>query len=268
MSELAVGTVHELADLPVGGPRPLVLTPALARELSPGVGPAVLTVGRGRHVEEITAAGLRPPVLVKLATGMRRFGAMAPPDELLDAVRAAGLGVHGFAIHPPLAGSAADHAEEIAAWATELPAGSRVYVSHVDDTAYAGLVARFPDLLWRVRLGTALWHGDKSFLHLEADVVDVRPVRGGDRAGYRLREVAGTGHLVVVTAGAAHGVQALPGDLSPFHFERRRLELLEPPHMHVSMLFVPAGAPCPSVGDRVDLQRPLITTLVDRIIEH
>jgi hypothetical protein len=38
--------------------------------------------------------------------------------------------------------------------------------------------------------------------------------------------------------------------------------------MHVSMLFVPDEAPCPSIGDRVDLQRPLITTLVDRIVER
>jgi len=277
--ELAVGTVHELADLPAGGPRPLVLTPALARELTPGAGPAVLTVGQPRHVAEIVASRLRPPVMVKLATGMQRFGAARPPGsprpddgeplaELLGAVRQAGLSVHGYAIHPPLAGSSADHADEIATWAGELPAGSVVYVSHLDGTAYRELATRFPDLRWRIRLGTALWHGDKSFLHLEADVIEVRPVRAGSRAGYRLREVTADGRLVIVTAGAAHGVQALPGDVSPFHFERRRLDMLEPPHMHVSMLFVPDEAPCPSIGDRVDLQRPLITTLVDRIVER
>ena len=76
------------------------------------------------------------------------------------------------------------------------------------------------------------------------------------------------GHLVMVTAGTAHGVQPLAGDLSPFHFARRRLTLLEAPHMHTSMLFVPAGDPLPSVGDQVDVQHPLTRTLVDRIVEH
>jgi hypothetical protein len=35
--------------------------------------------------------------------------------------------------------------------------------------------------------------------------------------------------------------------------------------MHTSMVVVPAGAPCPAVGDRVDLQRPLIATRVDEV---
>ena len=41
--------------------------------------------------------------------------------------------------------------------------------------------------------------------------------------------------------------------------------MLEPPHMHTSMLVVPLDTPCPSLGDRVDVQRPLITTNVDEI---
>jgi hypothetical protein len=31
------------------------------------------------------------------------------------------------------------------------------------------------------------------------------------------------------------------------------------------MVFVPTGEPVPGVGDRVDVQRPLITTRVDRV---
>src|SRR6185295_13140008 len=115
------------------------------------------------------------------------------------------------------------------------------------------------------RLGTALWHGDKSFLQLDADVLAVHPVREGDRAGYQLTEVPGDGHLVLVSAGSAHGVAPLPNGASPFHFARTRLMMLEPPHMHTSMLFVPDDAVSPAVGDRVDVQRPLISTLVDRI---
>jgi hypothetical protein len=103
--------------------------------------------------------------------------------------------------------------------------------------------------------------------------VDLRPVAAGATAGYRLVTVPSAGHLVMVSAGSAHGISMLRGaaegtGLSPFHYAKRRLALLEPPHMHTSMLFVPDGDPCPSVGDQVDLQHPLTRTLVDRIVER
>ena len=56
-----------------------------------------------------------------------------------------------------------------------------------------------------------------------------------------------------------------PTRRSPFHFQRRRLAMLERPHMHTTLLVVPEGQPCPAVGDRVDLQRPLIATDVDEL---
>ena len=272
--ELAVGTVHELAGLPVEGPRPIVLTPATAHELVPGVGPAILTVGRAHHVADLAATRLRPPVIVKLASPMHRYG--VEPDDLsslLAAAAAADLAVHGYAIHPPLAETGAPNLEAVLRWVPHLPEGSTVYVSHLDAEAYAALVSAAPDLRWRIRLGTALWHGDKSCLRLSADVADVQPVHSGERVGYRQVEVAGDGHLVMVTAGSAHGVQPLPADgdgptRSPFHFARRRLDLVEPPHMHTAMLFVPAGGPVPAVGDQIDVQHPLTRTLVDRIVER
>jgi alanine racemase len=267
--ELAVGTVHELAGLPADGPRPLVLTPALARELPIGVGPAVLTVGSERHVRELEIAGLRPPVIVKLASAMQRYGVTAGDlPRLLAAIDRARLPVHGFAVHPPLAGSADDHVEAIRSWLPSLPTEALVYASHLDAPGYAALRAGpGDDGRWRIRLGTALWHGDKSSLHLTADVLDVRPVRGGDRVGYRAVPAAGDGSLVMVTAGTAHGLRPLAGGLSPFHFARERLALVEPSHMHTSMCFVAAGSPCPEVGDVVDVQHPLTQTLVDRIVE-
>ena len=137
-----MGTVHELAGLPADGPRPLVLTPALARELPIGVGPAVLTVGSERHVGELASAGLHPPVIVKLASPMRRYG-VAPDDlpGLLAAVDRAGLPVHGFAVHPPLAGSSDDHVEAIRRWLPALPADALVYASHLDAAGYAAVRA-------------------------------------------------------------------------------------------------------------------------------
>ena len=251
---VAVGTVHELAGLP-DELNVVVLTPTLA---PPDTTAAILTVGSDAHIAGL--AGWRGRVLVKLASSMQRYGRGA---ELVAEARSSGLDVVGVSIHPPLAGSAGDHAREIVERLDSIEPTLPVWISHLDPTTAATL----PDShTYRLRLGTALWHGDKSFLHLDADVLDVRAVDEGRPAGYRQAPVAGDGHLVMIGAGTANGVAPLPDGRSPFHFERRRLALHEPPHMHTSMVFVPAGEPLPEVGRRVDLQRPLTTTTIDEYV--
>ena len=248
---VAVGTVHELDGIPVELDA-VVLTPTL---VAPSSTAPVLTVGNEAHVAALGGWGGR--VLVKLESSMHRYGTTV---ALVGAARDAGLDVVGVSIHPPLAGTAADHAAEIRTVVEDVDPGLAVWVSHLDPAAYASLP---PTHTYRLRLGTSLWHGDKSHLQLSADVLDVRPVTAGTRAGYHQHEVRADGHLVMVGAGTANGVTALPDGRSPFHFERRRQELLEPPHMHTSMIFVPQGATVPGVGTRVDVQRPLTMTTVD-----
>ena len=51
-----------------------------------------------------------------------------------------------------------------------------MWVSHLSAPAYRDLRDAWPDHRFRIRAGTALWHGDKAALHLGADVLDVRPV--------------------------------------------------------------------------------------------
>jgi alanine racemase len=248
---IAVGTVHELADVPTGV-LAVVLTPTLT---PPATTEAMLTVGNREHVEAL--AGWQGRVLVKLASSMQRYGRTS---ELIDTARAAGLTVAGVSIHPPLAGSADDHATEIVKLMDDIDPATEVWVSHLDPATFAELPTTHR---FRLRLGTMLWLGDKSMLQLTADVLDVRQVRRGDVAGYRLVEIDTDGHLVMIGAGSAHGVRALDDGRSPFHFQHTRLALLEPPHMHTSMCAVASHAPCPVVGDRVDVQRPLTLTAVD-----
>lgn len=248
---IAVGTIHELDGLP-DGIHPVVLTPTLT---APASTAPVLTVGSRTHVEAL--AGWSGRVLVKLASSMRRYGSDV---ELVDTARRAGLDVIGVSLHPPIAGSQSDHADEIRQVLDQVDPGLTVWVSHLDPTAYASLP---PTHIYRLRLGTSLWHGDKSLLQLGADVLDVRAVRAGEPAGYRQRAVTGDGHLVMIGAGTANGITALSDGRSPFHFEHRRLDLHEPPHMHTSMVFVPDGMTVPDVGRRVDVQHPLTMTKVD-----
>jgi alanine racemase len=267
VERLAVGTVFELDDLAglpgAAADRPIVLTPTDADGARRGRA-ATLTVGSIGDVAALVAAGHRAPVIVKLASSMRRYGA-TPNDlpALLHRVTEAGLAVDSVALHLPLTGDPA----EVEAWLPHVPADLALSVSHLDAAALDALRHRHPDRRFPVRLGTALWHGDKAALALEADVVATRPVGAGVRAGYRQVEVPGAGTLVMVGAGTAHGVHPLADGRSPFHFARRRLALLEPPHMHTSMVWVPPGDPAPAPGDAVDVQQPLTFVTPDRVVE-
>ena len=264
---IAVGTIHELDGLP-DTVTPVVLTPTLSPPLTPTAPsrPPILTVGNVAHVEAL--AGWTGRVLVKVASSMQRYG--QSPEQvgaLIETARSAGLDVVGVSIHPPLAGTAADHAAEISTRIVDVDPSLPVWVSHLDVATYRTLPTTHR---YRLRLGTALWHGDKASLHLGADVLEVRRVSAGERAGYRLGEIETDGHLVIVGAGTAHGLVAFDsassdgsGARSPFHFQRQRLALHESPHMHTSMCVVPDGGPLPQIGDRVDVQRPLTMTNVD-----
>ncbi|MGI9645576.1 MAG: alanine racemase [Ilumatobacteraceae bacterium] len=248
---VAVGTIHELDGLP---PEltVVVLTPTLVPPRSTG---PILTVGRAEHVAALE--GWYGRVTVKLTSAMQRYGSGA---ELIETCLDVGLDVAGVSIHPPLAGSATDHVNGILASTERLDPAVPIWLSHIDAATYAALPA---GRTYRLRLGTQLWHGDKSALHLGADVLDVRSIAAGAAAGYRLGVVPTDGHLVMIGAGTANGVAPLPDGRSPFHFDQHRLALHEPPHMHTSMAFVPAGDPFPGIGDWVDVQRPLTMTAVD-----
>jgi alanine racemase len=253
-SLLAVGTVHELEGLPAEC-TPVVLTPTLRPPHSTDV---VLTVANRDHVSALT--GWRGRVIVKLESSMHRYGGGI---ELVEQARAAGLGAAGVAIHPPLAGSEDDHRADIIKHLPDIDPGLDVWVSHLAPATYAGLPRSHR---YKLRMGTHLWLGERAALQLEADVLDTRRVLRGDRVGYRLSPVAVDGTVVMIGAGSANGVVPLAGDLSPFHFARRRLALVEPPHMHTSMAIVPLEQACPQVGDWVDLQRPLTMTTIDELV--
>lgn len=276
---IAVGTVHELAGLPPRL-RPIVLTPIaagnggggrVAERLRAVPRPPVVTVAAPAHVAAL--AGWEGDVLVKLASSMRRFGVTARElEEFERGVRAAGLTVVGHSLHLPLVGDEAELVAEVERWLAVLdrrprPPAARpaLWLSHLGPDAHAGLRARWAHFHLPMRLGTALWHGDKKALHLGADVVDVHTVAAGTPAGYWGTRMIADGTLVVVGAGSAHGVTVLADGRSPFHFRRRRLALVERPHMHTSMLFVPTAEPCPGIGDIVDVQQPLISVAVDEL---
>jgi Alanine racemase, N-terminal domain len=248
---------------------------------------------------EARAAGESAPrVVVECLTSMRRHGVPAARcGDLAEAVRAVGVGVRvaGFALHLPLdRPPGVDPAAETAAWIARLRfAGlnpEQVYVSHLAAVDVARLRGTHPDVTFCPRMGTALWLGDRGALRGAGRVVDVHPLARGERVGYRQRRAARDGHVLVVGGGTAHGIGleapkatrgvrargrvvaaaglAAAGHLrSPFSLDGRRLDFVEPPHMQVSLLWLPGPAGPPAIGAELPVEVRMTTTTFDEILD-
>jgi len=188
-------------------------------------------------------------------------------------------------MHLPLGGG---HLAEVERWLAAAPA-ERWYVSHLAGGELAELRRRHPEVEFRPRVGTALWLGERAALAPKATVLDVHPVRRGDRVGYRQRRILRPGWLLVVSGGTAHGIgleaptggatlkdraaRIAKGGLdaagfvrSPFTVDGKLRLFAEPPHMQASMLFLSHGARVPSVGDEVDVRVRYTTTSFDETV--
>ena len=264
-NEIAVGTVFEAHDVPANCTA-IVLTPA-GRELPESLPQtAVLTVGSLQHIENLKNNSWRGSVVVKLRSSMNRYG--ANKDELTDvlaALKIAGLTHVGWSIHPPLDGQPEDHLREIKHWMSELSSDLPWFISHTNAVNANELRKEFSKNRIRVRSGTALWLGDKSMIQLTADVLDIRSVKKGETAGYRNVDINSDSTIAMIGVGTSHGVHLVGTELSPFHFNQQRLALVEPSHMHTSMVFIPKGDKLPQVGDNVDVQQPLTRIYPDII---
>ncbi|MQS06180.1 alanine racemase [Streptomyces alkaliphilus] len=233
-------------------------------------------------------------VVVEVMSSMRRHG--VTPGELgklrtaLEDVR-----LEGFAIHLPLDRTdGTDAVEEVIGWMDRLRSArlplDTMFVSHLSAEELARLRQQFPQTRFRARIGTRLWLGDHEATDYRGTVLDVTPVAKGDRFGYRQQKAPGDGWLAVVAGGTSHGVgleapKALHGmtsrakgvaraglatvnrNLSPFVWDGRQRWFAEPPHMQVSILFVPGEAKGPQVGDEMRAILRHTTTQYDRVVE-
>ena len=252
------------------------------------------TVGR---VEDVAALAARAPharIVLEGETSMSRHG--LDRHELAAAVAALGdLRVEGFAIHLPLAGAgpADGHLREAESWAAALETSqleaTTLFVSHLSAVELGTLASRRPGLTVRPRTGTSLWLGDLGALSVRARVLDRHTIGRGERIGYRQRAVPRDGVLLVIDGGTSHGIgleaprdaggvvgrgktfakgglEAAGLTLSPFTIDGRQRWFAEPPHMHVSMVYVPAGVTAPQVGDEVDVAVRFTTTTFDHVL--
>lgn len=290
---LAVGTSPEVAAVRAGGWRGDVVVLTAWSALDPTAvalldDPRVITtVGR---LDDLAEVGRRRPgarVIVELLTSMCRFG-IAPDEVARVRSLAQGLDVEGWTIHLPL--KASDGAREAAALAERAVAAvpAPVWLSHLSPAECVRLGDQLP-VETRLRMGTKLWLGAPGTRRTSARVLDVHPVRRGQKVGYWQHRMPRAGHVVVVAGGTAHGValsaptagatlkqrltsaasgamEAAGFALSPFTIGGRKRTFVEPPHMQSSLVFVPAGVPV-AVGDEVPVELRLTTATLDEIVE-
>jgi hypothetical protein len=245
------------------------------------------------HAEALTALPAGSRVVVECMTGMRRHG-IAPAD--LGRLPVGDLVLEGFALHLPLdRPDDSGPVEEVAAWVAAIAAAGlptdTVYLSHLSAEDVGRLAGRFPATAFRSRIGTRLWLGEVGALSSRATVLDVTPVARGDRFGYRQHKAPSDGHLLVVTGGTAHGVgleapkyvhgivprakglaraglATVNRTLSPYSWQGKQLWFAEPPHMQVSILFLPGETKPPAIGDELPLAVRHTTTHFDRVVDR
>jgi hypothetical protein len=288
---IAVGTYAEVAGaLSSFSGEVMVLTPWRPFFADVTYDPRVIhTVGRVQDIEALAEAGpTGTRIVLEGETSMSRHG--LDRHELAAAVSTLGdLDVAGFAIHLPMTGGNLDEAQ---GWAAVLEASqletTTLFLSHLTPGEYAELRERRPNLQIRPRIGTSLWLGDLGAIKARATVLDSHNVSRGERVGYRQRPMPRDGFLLIVSGGTSHGIgleapkatsgiiqrgksvakgglEAAGFALSPFTVDGKQRWFAEPPHMQASMLFLPASAKMPEVGDWVDVAVRYTTATFDSV---
>nr|WP_198424078.1 alanine racemase [Microlunatus antarcticus] len=252
----------------------------------------ITTVSRLDDLRVLAAGPGRPRVLVEVLTAMRRHG-LSEADLAAAGPLLADVAFEGWTIHLPLREDGR-YAEAVRlARAALAVAPGTLWLSHLPSDEVRRLAAKLggPDgpVPVRARVGTRLWLGDAGGRQTTATVLDVHRVGRGERAGYRGRVVPGAGWVVVVAGGTSHGVGleaptsasslrqratalatgslgAAGRALSPFTIDGRKRWFLEPPHMQSSLVFLPASATPPAVGDEVPVELRLTIATPDAVI--
>ncbi len=221
-------------------------------------------------------------------------------EKVRHAMATGRIFVEGLSIHLPLEKTGPDaHAHEVmrwaglwqsetAVWEGHSPPAPMVWVSHCTDAELALVRDSLREVSVRMRVGTRLWLGDRSVLHAQATVLAVHPLSEGMKVGYRQRTGPKDSSVVILSGGTAHGIgltapspstsirqrivslgtgalDATGRALSPFSIGGKQRWFVEPPHQHVSMVWLPNSTPLPRVGDHVPTEVRFTTSRFDSI---
>jgi hypothetical protein len=291
VDQLAVGTAEEAASVLGVFSGEVIVLEAYLDALDPPVADEriVRTAASVDAVRKL--AGHR--MIIDCRSSLRRQG-IATDELALAAEALGGQRADGFSLHLPLDRPAAsDPVAETRSWVRALAgAGFEVgtlYVSHLSRAEIAGLERDCPGTRFRPRIGTQLWLGEPAAVQARATVLDAFPVQRGDRLGYRQTRSRQDGWVVVVSGGTVQGVgleaprtlrglaprakQLLRSGLaaanrtrSPFSWQGRKQWFAEPPHMLVSMLYLPRQVAPPEPGTELAADLCHTATHFDQVV--
>lgn len=231
------------------------------------------------------------------------IGALRNP-EIRAALATGRIFVEGMSIHLPIdrgdTKTRDSHAVEVmrwaglweretAVWEVHSPPAPVIWVSHCTDAELATIRQSVSELIVRARVGTRLWLGDRSVLSASGTVLAVHPLAEGVKVGYRQRSAGKNATLIVVSGGTAHGIglnapspttslrqrvnslgvgalDAAGRAMSPFSIGGKQRWFAEPPHQHVSMLWLNNESVLPRVGDQVRADVRFTTSRFDSVI--
>lgn len=179
--------------------------------------------------------------------------------------------------------------DAIDVWPGDTAALRSIWLSHVSYDELSLIRRYVPDLTLRPRIGTDLWLGDRSALKVTGTVLAVHPLAAQTPVGYRQRTGPKDGTLVVISGGTSHGIgltapsslanararvvtagtgilDATGRALSPFSWQGKQRWFAEPPHMHVSLLWLPRDCVIPAVGDVMPADVRFTTSRFDAVL--
>jgi alanine racemase len=249
----------------------------------------IVTVSRLTDLEILAnLGGEKPRVLIEVLTSMRRHGLdledLPGVETWIDH-----LAIEGWTIHLPMRAetnrSEADKLGRAALQVLDAP----LWLSHLPTNDYLTVAARLGEDKTRLRMGTQLWLGDPKAMRTTATVLDVHPIKRGQRVGYWQRPALADGYLVVVSGGTCNGIgleapttgktlksravslatgalEAAGRALSPYTILGEKRWFAEPPHMQSSMLVLPAKLDPPNVGDEIPVEVRNTIATFDQIV--
>ena len=176
-----------------------------------------------------------------------------------------------------------------AVWPGHNAPANTIWVSHLDNDELAVVRSSLGEAVLRLRTGTRLWLGDRGALTVAGTVLAVHPLVSGTHVGYRQRSGPKQGTLVVVSGGTSHGVglagpspavslrqrvttagigalDATGRAMSPFTWQGKQRWFAEPPHQHVSMVWLPHECVLPQVGDEFNADVRFTTSRFDAVL--
>ncbi len=289
LTTVCVGTVFEAIKLEkTFSEEILVLEPFNKRDASSAAAWQNL---ESRFIKTISALDsgfdFNSPFVIEGLTSTNRFGIKL--ESLQKVGEFSNPNLRGLALHLPIATPKKSKIDQVLLWIEkweQLSQDKNIWLSHISVEELQQLKKIKPEFNFKMRVGTELWLGDKSFLSAKSVILAI--LDGNTSAGYTQKKLAKNKNLIVVSGGTANGIglnsdktiksfedrlkvlalaflSAIGKNRAPYLINKKATYFFEPAHMNVSLLAVSSASNEVKVGDTVELQVRFSTTNFDVI---